>query len=119
MTYQYSWDPAIWSKYYSEGPEIFAYFKGVVEKFKLWRYIRLQHEVTHAKWDDEEGYWNVKIANLTTNESFDDRCDVLVNAMGFLKYALLPKGGPKLVLTVSSNWKWPNIAGLHSFSTLR
>ena len=115
MTYQYSWDPAIWSKYYSEGPEIFAYFKGVVDKFKLWRHIKLQHQVTYAKWDEEDGCWNVRITNLATNESFDDTCDVLVNAMGFLKYVKSSGPSTNPILIITSNWKWPNITGLHSF----
>ena len=88
MTYQYSWCPEIWSKYYAEASEILAYFKGVVDKFNLWKYIKLTHEVNHAQWDSETGLWNVKITDLNSGSQFEDHCDIFVNAMGFLKQVL-------------------------------
>ncbi|KAK4935997.1 hypothetical protein LTR10_023044 [Elasticomyces elasticus] len=98
VTYQFSWDPQIWSKYYAEAPEIFAYFKGVVDRFSLWKYMKLKHEVQHAQWSAEAGVWNVRIKDLHTGREMHDHCDIFINAMGFL-----------------NNWKWPKIEGLHSF----
>lgn len=85
MTYQYSWEPAIWSKYYSEAPEIFSYFKSVVEKYDLLQHIRLKHRVDHAEWLEDQAQWRIKISNLETEEQIEDHCDIFVNAMGFLK----------------------------------
>ncbi|KAH0844333.1 putative sterigmatocystin biosynthesis monooxygenase stcW [Fonsecaea pedrosoi] len=98
VTYQYSWEPAIWSKFYSEAPEIFRYFKGVADKYQLYNAIRLQHRVDHAQWIASEAKWKVQITDLTTNKKIEDSCDVFVNAMGFL-----------------NDWNWPNISGLDTF----
>ncbi|KIW81124.1 hypothetical protein Z517_04147 [Fonsecaea pedrosoi CBS 271.37] len=98
VTYQFSWNPEVWSKYYAEASEIFAYFKGVVDKFDLWKYIKFSHEVQRADWDEETGLWNLKIRDLATGVEIDEQCDIFVNAMGFL-----------------NKWKWPDIQGLHSF----
>lgn len=85
VTYQYTWAPAVWQKYYSEAPEIFAYFKNVVDEHKLWEYIKLKHRVDHAEWNPEVGQWTLLITDLEKDTQFEDHCDVFVNAMGFLK----------------------------------
>lgn len=85
MTYQYSWEPAIWSKYYSEAPEIFRYFKGVADKYQLYNVVKIQHRVDHAEWIPSEAKWTIQITDLTKNTRIEDKCDIFVNAMGFLK----------------------------------
>jgi cation diffusion facilitator CzcD-associated flavoprotein CzcO len=60
--------------------------------------------VTHAKWNEESGKWNVLIDRLQVNaqskqqSSFEDCCDILINACGYL-----------------NNWKWPQVPGLYDF----
>lgn len=85
MTYQYSWEPAIWSKFYSEAPEIFRYLKGVADKYQLYKTIRLQHRVDYAEWIASEAKWKVQITDLARNKQIKDSCNIFVNAMGFLK----------------------------------
>ncbi|KAI0288780.1 hypothetical protein B0F90DRAFT_1876180, partial [Multifurca ochricompacta] len=43
------------SGFYASGPEILAYLKRMVEKYKLMRQIKLQHELTQASWDEATG----------------------------------------------------------------
>ena len=66
------------------------------------RYIHLQHEVTHAQYDESTGKWHVRIRHPNPEtgvlEEFEDTADVLVTAIGSL-----------------SRWKWPDIEGLQSF----
>lgn len=85
MTYQYTWEPKIWSKFYSGAAEILGYFKHVADKYKLRKYIKLQHEVTHAQWNEETGKWTVKIKNLVDGNEFEDTSDILINASGIFK----------------------------------
>ncbi|KAK5274800.1 hypothetical protein LTR99_004490 [Exophiala xenobiotica] len=97
-SYQFTWDRnPYWSQYYSESPEIWAYFKSVVDKHGLMRYVKLQHSVVGAYWKAEESIWEVHVRRPDGTE-FVDTCNVLVNGGGIL-----------------NNWKWPEIRGLHSF----
>lgn len=98
VCYQFTWERnPNWSQYYSESPEIWAYFKGVVEKYGLSKFIKLRREVVRCEWEDEKGEWAVTIRD-ENGEEFVDRCHVLVNGNGVL-----------------NNWKWPDVKGLHSF----
>ncbi|KAH8701505.1 steroid monooxygenase [Talaromyces proteolyticus] len=98
VTYQYPWELKIWSRFYAYAPEILEYFKHVADKHGLRKFIKLQHEVIHAQWDNQSGKWCVKVRNLTDGTEFDDTADVLVNASGIFNY-----------------WQWPNIKGRKDF----
>ncbi|CAK5280944.1 unnamed protein product [Mycena citricolor] len=98
VNYQMHWCPnPDWSEYYSTGDEIQRYYKSLVDRFELWKYIHLQHEVTHAEWDDGAKKWKLRIRGPDQHE-FEDECDVFLNGGGVLNV-----------------WKWPSIEGLHSF----
>lgn len=75
-----------------------AYFKRTVAKYNLDRDVELNHRVEHARFDEVEGRWHLKIRRTDTDEMIDDICDILVSATGFL-----------------SHWRWPSIPGLHDF----
>ncbi|KAL4891195.1 cyclohexanone monooxygenase [Aspergillus ambiguus] len=97
--YQYTWEPnPEWSTFYSSAREIFSYFKNVASKYGLYKYIRLNHMVTDAVWDEKQGVWNIDIKNKETGEILHDWGHILINGCGVL-----------------NNWKWPDIPGLHSF----
>lgn len=86
MNYQFSWKPHIWSKYYSEAPEIWAYLKGIEQDNDfIAKYVSLRHLVVRADWKDSEGIWTVKVKNLATGEIKDDHADVFLNGGGVLK----------------------------------
>ncbi len=83
--YQFTWERnPNWSRYYSESPEIWRYFKSVVDKHGLIKYVKLQHMVTGAFWDSEKGLWKVHIRRPDGSE-FEDSCNVLINGSGILK----------------------------------
>lgn len=75
-----------------------AYFKRTVAKYHLDRDVKLNHRVEHARFDEAEGNWHLKIRRMDTDETITDTCDILVSATGFL-----------------SHWRWPSIPGLHDF----
>ncbi|THG98596.1 hypothetical protein EW145_g7399, partial [Phellinidium pouzarii] len=50
-----------WSSLYSPAVEIHADMERVVNKYKLMRYIKLQHELIHAQYDEDSGKWYLKL----------------------------------------------------------
>lgn len=70
---------------YSTWDEILQYFKGVAEKYELYKYIKLQHYVQDAKWDEDAGVWRIKVKNLQTGEIVEDWGHIFVNGCGILK----------------------------------
>ncbi|KAJ7349078.1 FAD/NAD-P-binding domain-containing protein [Mycena albidolilacea] len=98
VNYQMHWSPKLdWPEYYSQGSVIQAYYKSLVDKFKLLEYIKLNHEVLKAEWDDDAKKWRIQVRGPDGTE-FEDDCDVFLNGGGVL-----------------NTWKWPSVEGLHSF----
>ncbi|OBZ65862.1 putative sterigmatocystin biosynthesis monooxygenase stcW [Grifola frondosa] len=91
-----------WSSFYAPGHEILAYLQSVVDKYKLMRYIKLQHELVHAQYDEPSGKWHLRIRRPAAQEGqfeeFEDTADFFVTAVGAL-----------------SNWEWPDVQGLKDF----
>ncbi|KLO07105.1 FAD/NAD-binding domain-containing protein [Schizopora paradoxa] len=103
--YQFSFeDNPKWSKFFSNGSEILEYLNGIVHKYKVMRHVKLHHEILHARYDEGEGKWHLKIrrpASAGTTEEFEefeDTADVVISAAGAL-----------------SRWVWPDIDGIHTF----
>ena len=83
---QFSWakNPH-WSEYYAKAPEILQYFKDVVDRYNLSKYIHLRHEIVGAFWDEVRGVWDVHIKNLGTGGTFVSSAEVFLNCSGILK----------------------------------
>ncbi|KAK3493419.1 hypothetical protein B0T13DRAFT_51499 [Neurospora crassa] len=95
--YTWSFEPKTdWSGLYATSQEIYTYFNDFADKYDLRQYIKTQHQVVGAKWTGSS--WNVSIKDLTTGQTVNDTCDILVNASGIL-----------------NNWKWPDIPGLDKY----
>ncbi|KAJ6576901.1 cyclohexanone monooxygenase [Mycena vulgaris] len=98
VSYQFSWAPSSeWTEYYSCAKEIHDYMKSTAENFGLMEQVKLQHEVTSARWNAQTNKWHVKI-KPPCGPTISDTADFLVNATGFL-----------------NAWKWPKINGLDSY----
>ncbi|PPR03724.1 hypothetical protein CVT24_007372 [Panaeolus cyanescens] len=98
-TYTYSFEPkSDWSSIYASSEEIQQYFEDFSEKYQLQQYIKFNHQVSNATWDDVSGEWKVDALRLDDGQMIQDRCHILVNATGAL-----------------NAWKWPDIPTLHSF----
>ncbi|OQV07522.1 hypothetical protein CLAIMM_11945 [Cladophialophora immunda] len=98
VTYQFTWEPDVWSKFYSESPEIHAYMKRVVDKYNLWDFIKLNHTVTDARWEQDSGKWSLTVEDAGRGRTFTETCDIFINAGGPLNY-----------------WEWPRIKGIKDF----
>ncbi|KAJ7192847.1 hypothetical protein GGX14DRAFT_25596 [Mycena pura] len=98
VVYQFTWAPSSeWTEYYSCSKEIHDYMKSTAEKFGLMERVKLQHEVTSARWNAQTNKWHVMI-KPPCGPSISDTADFLVNATGIL-----------------NAWKWPKINGLDSY----
>ena len=70
------------------------------------RYIKLQHELIHARFDEDTGKWHLKIQRPAPDftlenkkyEVIEDVADFVVSGIGLL-----------------SRWSWPDIDGLNDF----
>ncbi|PGH28270.1 hypothetical protein AJ80_00161 [Polytolypa hystricis UAMH7299] len=87
-----------WSSYYAGGKEINDYITRVADKYQTRKYMKFNHHVEHAQWDEAKGTWNLRILNKSSNEVLEDEADLLLLGWGQL-----------------NNWAFPDIPGLHSF----
>ncbi|MFI6471814.1 flavin-containing monooxygenase [Streptomyces sp. NPDC050516] len=92
--YSFSFAPnPDWPRTFSGQEHIRAYLEHVADVFRLRPHIRLDHEVTMMRWDAQELWWEIEVANGVTLTA-----DVVVSATG-------PLSDPKT----------PEIPGLASF----
>ncbi|KAL1864438.1 hypothetical protein Daus18300_007670 [Diaporthe australafricana] len=84
--YQYSWRAnKEWSNFFAPASEISDYLCQVCKEENMTGLIKLQHQVTAARWDEAKGVWRLQIKDLRTGVDFDDEANFLVNASGILK----------------------------------
>ena len=55
-----------WTKRYAEAPEIFDYIQGLIARFKLAQYARLQCEVLSAVYLEDECQWQLTLNDQST-----------------------------------------------------
>lgn len=72
---------------YSPAPEILSYFKKVAEDYDLLKYVKLNHTIVGAWWQEEEQQWRIRVQKGDNPEdTIEDHCNILLNASGALKY---------------------------------
>jgi cation diffusion facilitator CzcD-associated flavoprotein CzcO len=74
-----------WTRTFSLQPEIEAYLERVADDFDVRRFIRFDHEVVSATWDDERARWQLE----TTQGSLE--ADVVVSGVGALSEPSIPE----------------------------
>ena len=85
--YSYSFEPyPDWEYKWSLQPQILKYINHVVDKYDLRKFIRFNHEVESARWDDTTHIWTV-----TTTGSKTYQAQSLVMALGQLHHPSVPK----------------------------
>lgn len=95
-----------WSSFYAPGSEIRAEIERIVDKYKLMRYIKLEHELVHARYDEGSGKWHLRLRRPVPGsvpadaqyEVIEDTADFVLSGVGSL-----------------SRWRWPDIEGLRAF----
>ena len=97
--YTWSFEPKTdWSATYATAQEINQYFNDFSSKYRLDRYVKTEHEVTNARWDENSAQWHVRAKNLATRESVNKTCHILINTGGIL-----------------NAWRYPAIPGLKDY----
>lgn len=101
--YQYPFAPKHdWSRYYSPAAEIQEYYENFSrENGYLDKYIKLNHRVDKAVWDEVTSQWILSITETGASKEdvkFQDRVDFLVANVGVL-----------------NTWKWPDIPNRDSY----
>ncbi len=82
--YRYSFEPnAEWSRRFSPGAEIRAYFDGVAKKYDVERRLRFNTEITRARRRD--GNWHLECGDETI-----DVVDIIISAAGVLHHPVYP-----------------------------
>ena len=90
--YSYTFEPNLdWSRRFSPGPEILAYFERVAEKYALLPHITFNEKIVSARFD--AGRWSIE-----TSGGEKTSADVVVTACGALH-----------------QWSYPKIDGLEKF----
>ena len=69
---------------YAPGPEILAYLERTADKFGVNQYVKLSHAVEHAKWNDDEGLWHIRVRNLKEGTVVEDTANVVLSGVGGL-----------------------------------
>ncbi|KAH8695160.1 hypothetical protein BGW36DRAFT_453017 [Talaromyces proteolyticus] len=95
--YAFPFDPnPDWTRFFSTGPEIWAYMKKTAQKWDLERHVKYDHRVVGAYWQEDRGAWKVMVEH--GGIVVEDFADILISAQGFL-----------------NSWTWPSIPGLQEF----
>jgi cation diffusion facilitator CzcD-associated flavoprotein CzcO len=83
----YSWsaeqNPS-WSRAFAGQQEIWDYMREVVSRHDLARHIRLNHEVTRMRWDEERSVWEIETSQGAVT------ADVAIAAVGALADPAIP-----------------------------
>ncbi|PKY06945.1 FAD/NAD(P)-binding domain-containing protein [Aspergillus campestris IBT 28561] len=94
-SYQFAWERnPDWSRFYSSSEEIWRYFKSIAVKYDLEKYVKFEHKVRSAQWNENQGKWDLVITKPDGTE-MHDQCEILANCSGLL-----------------NSWKWPDVPGI-------
>lgn len=89
--YCYSFEPnPDWSEYFSQQPELRAYFEDCATKYGVRPHIEFRTEVVSARWDDPAAEWEVCLRGPDGEESAR-RYDVIISGVGQLNRPRLPE----------------------------
>jgi cation diffusion facilitator CzcD-associated flavoprotein CzcO len=88
-SYSFAQNPQ-WSSRFPGHEEIRGYLESCVDRFGLRDSLRLGHEVTSARWDDDAAVWRVSARRLADGTTHELVADVFVPAVGQLSRPHVP-----------------------------
>ena len=87
--YCYSFEPSDhWSEFFSQQPELQAYFQRVMERHGVDEHVRWETEVDRMVWDDDRSSWTVSVTGPGGSEALAARA--VISAVGQLNRPKLP-----------------------------
>lgn len=89
--YQFSYaENTQWSKFYAPGSEIFQYLRDCASALGLRKYMKFNHEVVRAVWDELACVWTVTLRSADNGTLVNDTADVVICATGGLDQIRMP-----------------------------
>jgi 4-hydroxyacetophenone monooxygenase len=89
--YCFSFEPADhWSEFYSQGPELRAYFAGIVDKYGLRPNCWFGTTVTELSWDDEQAVWRLGVQRAHGGKEVLE-ARFVISAVGSLNLPKMPE----------------------------
>lgn len=87
--YCYSFEPSDhWTEFFSQQPELQAYFQRVMERHGVDEHVRWETEVDRMVWDEERSSWTVTVTGPDGTEELEARA--VISAVGQLNRPKLP-----------------------------
>jgi len=83
--YSLSATPYPWTRMFAEQAELAKYTDDMFERFNLWAYIKLEHNVIGSFWNENQQYWQVDIEGKPTLKA-----QFVINATGPLSSPVIP-----------------------------
>ncbi|EJD02412.1 FAD/NAD-binding domain-containing protein [Fomitiporia mediterranea MF3/22] len=83
-----------WSSHFVLQPEILAYWKGLVKKYGLWKYVVLNTALVNAVWDDDAQHYRLTLRDLKTGKEYEEIVEALVSASGVVTEPRYPSDLP-------------------------
>jgi len=75
-----------WPNYYATSEQIHQYMHSVADQYDCNKYIKYNHSIKSAVWDESKAKWQVTIEKSPQRLTFVDEVDIFINAGGVLKY---------------------------------
>ncbi|KAK3329566.1 hypothetical protein B0H66DRAFT_610478 [Apodospora peruviana] len=98
-SYQFSWRPKHdWSNFFSTTEEIEEYLCQVRDEEGMRDSIKTSHQIVSARWNEQDGIWELDVKDLQTGSLFSDYAHFLLDGAGIL-----------------NNWKWPDVDDRQAF----
>ena len=88
--YSFSFEPNyLFSDYYARQPELYRYFRGLLDQHGIGEHVRWRCEVDRAVWDEESSLWHVSFRG--PGGAVETRsANVLISGVGILNRPLIP-----------------------------
>jgi 4-hydroxyacetophenone monooxygenase len=77
------------SEYYAQQPELYRYFRGLLEEHGIAEHVRWQSEVERAVWDESSARWRVTFRD-PTNKRETKVANVVISGVGILSRPSIP-----------------------------
>jgi 4-hydroxyacetophenone monooxygenase len=87
--YSYSFEPNEWVEFFSQRPELSAYFERVASDYGVRPHIRFEREVVSARWDEARAEWDVRLRGPGGGEE-RIAANAIVSAVGQLNRPFIP-----------------------------
>ncbi|OQU95341.1 hypothetical protein CLAIMM_01563 [Cladophialophora immunda] len=71
-----------WSQQFAEGHEILRYWQTQARKYDVYKYVKFGRRVQDVDWNDQNAQWTITGVNPKTGETFEEKADFVLPAIG-------------------------------------